>query len=62
MKAITVALAIVLVLGAVASSPAVEPVEARHEQCPEPDMPCNIQPHMDPKDWMCAALGILGFC
>ncbi len=61
MKAITFALTLALVLGGIAASPAVEPVEAGHNQCPDRDNPCDIQPYT-PKELACAVLEHYGLC
>ncbi len=61
MKAITLVLTLALVLGGVAATPAVEPVSAGHEQCPDPDYQCDPQPYTT-KELLCAVLEHYGLC
>ncbi len=61
MKAITLVLTLALVLGGVAATPVVDTVSAGHNQCPDRDYPCDVQPYTT-KELVCAILEHYGFC
>ena len=61
MKTVAFLLSLALVLGGVAASPAVDTASAGHDQCPDPDYPCDPQPYT-PRELVCAILEHYGLC
>ncbi len=63
MKAITLALAAALILGAVGASPAVETVQAHHNSCEDDPDPRPCDPTIDPSpQYVCGYLWHYGLC